>query len=1219
MPWTGHIPSRRLLPALLLLTLTAPMAPQSALSQNRPPAKVPAAAAASRGVEIVQSGGYPELRVEGRPFFVHSAAFFYFRIPRDLWERSLDRHRELGINTIDVYIPWNWHEPREGQFDFEGKTNPRRDLRALLRLIAEKDFKLIARPGPVILNEWRHGGYPEWLLERPEYNMESIDRLEGRYLPLSNLNARNAEAAAKGWMENATHMRYARLWLGAVARELAPYSANRKVRVPRPTGRRDEMQEQDVAGPLLFVQLDDDMAIGRTNYTGPEFWRYMEALRSMLESGGVDVAAFINPTDMRVSAAGFGLERPIGAMGQWYLRRPAPVSGTLPEQRITASDASTIQFFVETLKTQPAFPPMLIEYQAAWYNPGDDARPLESAFWNTLLSSRLLLAHGLRGLNYFPAQDSITPAGYSTPWTNRYYRWDAALDASGNRQFRARAVQRNAQLLELWGEFLASSHKRADMGLVYPMGAYAQESLGREEILRVSESVMRMVRVAQLAGLSVELLDPDYQPVEQLLRHALVVLPVFDAVSEKLRISAKAQSALADYARRGGTLVFVPAVPKGGALEQAWTTASKSSHSSDPQAAVSQVAGVGKGRIALSSKDFFKWVELDESFAENRARFEAAWAIQVLREFLMLAGVRPAVTSVTLGKSAEPAGEFVVTQLVSNAETGVLSTRRGGRGLLSVTNLSHDAAVEHTLEILSPRVGARGGNEQRISLAVSVPPRESLLLPLQFPLCSSAKPAEQCKDEVVAAGAELLRAERDGRTLELTFYAPTRATVLLHLESEPRRAEADEVRAQFQWEPAERRAKIELLRGPAPSYLRVLRVHLRYTPRVPEKPDPKKTRRRDFDAAVFDAVKLPLADDTSLLSYPPLLVLDEKLEGRLLVESKNYDEFGQDVDVRVTGPIRGDGWVGLDGGDTRHVQVKLKPEKEPGADNGAASSSTSGLLAGEIEFRAGRNRRSSPIYFVPVAESGVSPYQFDFDRDGAAEWVLENSGLRLIVSPEGGGTALALVDKNTGYNLITFAGALRDHFAFTPSPAGIRPERARGRYGLFNRAYAAEWAREKENTALRLTYNAPDAFPAGAKIEKLVRLTAADVVEAEYLVSLNPASAPADAPAQAFVAVNSVAVYAHGSRGAQFCWKAGEPAEEHCEAFTPNGSVEIPAGIRSMEVRNPGRAAMALEWSEGRMAVEMKHYSAWLKLHFPELAPGNAARYKVRYRVLPVE
>ena len=95
---------------------------------------------AGGGLEIVENGGYPELHVDGKPFFIHSAAFFYYRIPVDQWEHLLRVYRSYGINTIDLYIPWNWHEPKEGEIDFDGHTNPRRNLRALLALIEQREF-----------------------------------------------------------------------------------------------------------------------------------------------------------------------------------------------------------------------------------------------------------------------------------------------------------------------------------------------------------------------------------------------------------------------------------------------------------------------------------------------------------------------------------------------------------------------------------------------------------------------------------------------------------------------------------------------------------------------------------------------------------------------------------------------------------------------------------------------------------------------------------------------------------------------------------------------------------------------------------------------------------------------------------------------------------------------------------------------------------------------
>ncbi len=98
---------------------------------------------------------------------MYGAAFFYERTPRAQWRQDLERYRAAGINTIDLYLIWNWHEPDAHTIDFDGHTNPRRDLRALFTLIHQLGFKVIVRPGPVIRNEWRNGGYPDWLLRDP--------------------------------------------------------------------------------------------------------------------------------------------------------------------------------------------------------------------------------------------------------------------------------------------------------------------------------------------------------------------------------------------------------------------------------------------------------------------------------------------------------------------------------------------------------------------------------------------------------------------------------------------------------------------------------------------------------------------------------------------------------------------------------------------------------------------------------------------------------------------------------------------------------------------------------------------------------------------------------------------------------------------------------------------------------------------------------------------
>src|SRR5574341_1207006 len=189
--------------------------------------------------------GYPQFQLNGQPFFAHSAAFFYNRITRDEWGASLAKLKAMGVNTIDLYLAWNWHEPEEGKLDFDGRTNPRRDVKGLLEMIDEMGFAVIARPGPVILNEWKNGGYPDWLLRWPEYQMNEVARLDGHYPPLSSLSPTNSEEASRQWLANETHLKYTRKWFGDVMRELL------------------KDRQATNAGNVVAIQLDDDQAINR--------------------------------------------------------------------------------------------------------------------------------------------------------------------------------------------------------------------------------------------------------------------------------------------------------------------------------------------------------------------------------------------------------------------------------------------------------------------------------------------------------------------------------------------------------------------------------------------------------------------------------------------------------------------------------------------------------------------------------------------------------------------------------------------------------------------------------------------------------------------------------------------------------------------------------------------------------------------------------------------
>jgi hypothetical protein len=99
-----------------------------------------------------------------RPLELH-----YFRIPRERWELMLIRLRQMGADAVSSVIPWAWHEPRAGVFDFTGVTHPARDVSDFVATCAAMGLPVILRVSPYIAGAGLlAGGVPGWLLsEQP--------------------------------------------------------------------------------------------------------------------------------------------------------------------------------------------------------------------------------------------------------------------------------------------------------------------------------------------------------------------------------------------------------------------------------------------------------------------------------------------------------------------------------------------------------------------------------------------------------------------------------------------------------------------------------------------------------------------------------------------------------------------------------------------------------------------------------------------------------------------------------------------------------------------------------------------------------------------------------------------------------------------------------------------------------------------------------------------
>ncbi|WP_382308639.1 beta-galactosidase family protein [Herbiconiux sp. UC225_62] len=105
--------------------------------------------------------GDEHFELDGEPFRILSGALHYFRVHPDLWRDRIRKARQMGLNTIETYVAWNAHAPREGEFDLTGSL----DLGRFLDDVAAEGMHAIVRPGPYICAEWDNGGLPAWLFE----------------------------------------------------------------------------------------------------------------------------------------------------------------------------------------------------------------------------------------------------------------------------------------------------------------------------------------------------------------------------------------------------------------------------------------------------------------------------------------------------------------------------------------------------------------------------------------------------------------------------------------------------------------------------------------------------------------------------------------------------------------------------------------------------------------------------------------------------------------------------------------------------------------------------------------------------------------------------------------------------------------------------------------------------------------------------------------------
>lgn len=171
--------------------------------------------------------------LNGEPFRIISGAIHYFRIVPEYWQDRLEKLKAMGCNTVETYIPWNAHEPRKGEFHFEGML----DLERFIKLAEALGLYVILRPSPYICAEWEFGGLPAWLLA------EDGMKLRVSYPPF---------------------IKHVEEYYRVLLPRIVPYQIN-------------------YGGPVILMQVENEYGY----YANDRY--YLETLKNMMIDGGVVV------------------------------------------------------------------------------------------------------------------------------------------------------------------------------------------------------------------------------------------------------------------------------------------------------------------------------------------------------------------------------------------------------------------------------------------------------------------------------------------------------------------------------------------------------------------------------------------------------------------------------------------------------------------------------------------------------------------------------------------------------------------------------------------------------------------------------------------------------------------------------------------------------------------------------------------------------------------
>lgn len=528
----------------------------------------------------------PEMRggnfiLDGKPTFIYSGEFHYFRCDPKDWPERLERAKEAGLNAVASYIPWRWHEVKEGSFDFTGRTHPRRNLLEFLRLVSESGLYFIPRIGPVSNGEMMNEGLPDWLSEK--YPEVFLAANEGKTIHHQSPPAYNSPkflAKVKAWYEKlvplltasqypAGNIPFFQLcneigminWLGKIG-DYAPYSDRMyrdflKKRYGG-IGKLNAAYRSSYKGFPEIKQPANLLEEGNLrclldwgDYYKEYYAVYFEKLHSMARKLGVRTPVLANiPQFYDYDLRGRGIYSPTTTIkfGKFAEKVPGVIfGGAYQMRRLDYENFHDIALTTAVVKsiTPEGSPVVCAELQTGVLSDKPRLYPADVE-----LNLRTTFMSGVNGLNCYMFAGGTNEGGVGQ--FGLYHEWQAPVASDGRLRSHFRSLAKFGEFMNGIGAAAAAMPPAADLDLGFYGGYYNTEYLDGPMADRMFAARNEfffdgLARQTYLAGYQSGLTDIQKSPAIKAPALAMFSSRFMDAASQKKLFS---------YVNKGGKLLF---------------------------------------------------------------------------------------------------------------------------------------------------------------------------------------------------------------------------------------------------------------------------------------------------------------------------------------------------------------------------------------------------------------------------------------------------------------------------------------------------------------------------------------------------------------------------------------------------------------------------------------------------------------------------------------